>query len=201
LVATTLLAGLATIGHHGAWAAMGAAILSLLLNIAVFEVGFRVLTPRQIAWQDLWPGALVGGVGWTVLQYAGGLLVAHSLQHASRLYGNFAVVLGLLAFLYLLAEVTVYAAEINVVRARHLWPRSIVQPPLTAADREVLAALALENKRRPEQYVAVGFIDDSKTNDDNVDNNDDDVAPAVSDDPSRAGEPSRLDASGIPRTA
>jgi YihY family inner membrane protein len=201
LVATTLLAGLATIGHHGAWAAMGAAILSLLLNIAVFEVGFRVLTPRQIAWQDLWPGALVGGVGWTVLQYAGGLLVAHSLQHASRLYGNFAVVLGLLAFLYLLAEVTVYAAEINVVRARHLWPRSIVQPPLTAADREVLAALALENKRRPEQYVAVGFTDDSKTNDDNVDNNDDDVAPAVSDDPSRAGEPSRLDASGIPRTA
>ena len=61
--------------------------------------------------EDLWPGALVGGVGWTVLQYAGGLLVAHSLQHASRLYGNFAVVLGLLAFLYLSAEVTVYAAR------------------------------------------------------------------------------------------
>jgi uncharacterized BrkB/YihY/UPF0761 family membrane protein len=192
LVATTLLAGLATIGHHGAWAAMGAAIISLLLNIVVFGVGFRVLTPRQIAWSDLWLGALVGGVGWTVLQYAGGLLVEHSLQHASRLYGNFALVLGLLAFLYLSAEVTVYAAETNVVKARHLWPRSIVQPPLTAADREVLSALALESKRRPEQYVAVGFTDDDS---------DANVALAVSNDSSRAGEPPRLDASGIPRTA
>jgi YihY family inner membrane protein len=208
LVATTLLAGLATIGHHGAWAAIGAAILSLFLNIGVSGVGFRLLTPRQIAWRNLWPGALVGGVGWTVLQYAGGLLVAHSLQHASRLYGNFAVVLGLLAFLYLSAEVTVYAAEINVVKARHLWPRSIVQPPLTAADREVLSALALENKRRPEQYVAVGFTDDdSKSGDDNdnnydeVDHDDENEAVAVPDDPSLVGEPPRLDASGIPRTA
>lgn len=203
LVATATLAGLATIGHHGAWASMGAAVLSLVLNIGVFGVGFRVLTPRQIAWRDLWPGALAGGVGWTVLQYLGGLLVAHSLQHASRLYGSFATVLGLLAFLYLSAEVTVYAAEINVVKARRLWPRSIVQPPLTDADREVLSALALENKRRPEQYVAVGFTDDGDGDhhDDDGDNEDDDVAPDVSDDVPRHDASPRLDASGIPRTA
>ncbi len=205
LVATTLLTGLVTIGHHGAWAAVGAAILSLILNVLLFGVAFRMLTPRQIAWQDLWPGALVGAVGWTVLQYVGGLLVAHSLQHASRLYGSFAMVLGLLAFLYLSAQVTVYAAEINVVKARHLWPRGIVQPPLTAADREVLAALALENKRRPEQYVAVGFTDDNNdndtTDDDEDDSDDADAALDLSEDPSLAGAPPRLDASGIPRTA
>ena len=203
LVAATLLAGLATIGHHGAWAAVGAAILSLILNVLLFGVAFRVLTPRQIAWKDLWPGALVGAIGWTVLQYAGGLLVAHSLQHSSRLYGSFAVVLGLIAFLFLSAEVTVYAAEINVVKARHLWPRSIVPPPLTVADREVLSALALESKRRPEQYVSVGFNDNNddvkhKSDDDNGDN---DVVIATSDEASGADAPSRLDASGVPRTA
>ncbi len=34
--------------------------------------------------------------------------------------------LGLLSFLYLAARLTVYAAETNVVRARHLWPRSLL---------------------------------------------------------------------------
>jgi YihY family inner membrane protein len=201
LVATTLLAGLATIGHHGVWAALGATVLSLLLNVVLFGVAFRVLTPRQIASRDLWLGAVAGGVGWTVLQFAGGLLVEHSLQHTSRLYGNFAMVLGLLAFLYLSAEITVYAAEINVVKARHLWPRSIVQPPLTPADREVLSALALESKRRPEQYVGVGFNDASNAEKQDGANDDGDVVRTDSDDPSRNAAPPRLDASGIPGTA
>jgi YihY family inner membrane protein len=159
LVATTVLAGLVTIGNHGTWAAIGAVVLSLVLNVILFVVAFRVLTPRQIGWSDLWPGAIVGGVGWTVLQYVGGLLVQHNLRNTSKVYGSFALVLGLIAFLYLSAQMTVYAGEINVVRARRLWPRSMVQPPLTPADREVLSSLALEGKRRPEQYVGVGFND------------------------------------------
>lgn len=159
LVASTVLAGVVTIGDHGAWAGVGAAVLSLCLNVVLFGVAFRVLTPRQIAWSDLWPGAIAGGAGWTVLQYVGGLLVEHNLRNTSKVYGSFALVLGLIAFLYLSAELTVYAAEVNVVRARRLWPRSIVQPPLTPADREVLSSLALEGKRRPEQYVGVGFSD------------------------------------------
>jgi hypothetical protein len=86
-------------------------------------------------------------------------LVEHNLRNTSKVYGSFALVLGLIAFLYLSAQMTVFAAEVNVVRARRLWPRSIVQPPLTTADREVLSSLALEGKRRPEQYVGVGFSD------------------------------------------
>ncbi len=53
-----------------------------------------------------------------------------------------------------------YAAELNVVLARSLWPRSIVQPPLTEADERVLAAQATQNQRRPEQTVSVTFTRD-----------------------------------------
>jgi len=74
-----------------------------------------------------------------------------------RLYGYFGSVLGLISFLYLAAELTVYAAEVNVVLARRLWPRAIVQPPLTEADRRVMAAQAHQNRRRPEQHVLVTF--------------------------------------------
>ncbi len=50
-----------------------------------------------------------------------------------------------------------YAAELNVVLARRLWPRSLLQPPLTEADRRVLADLAMVEERRPEQSIAVTF--------------------------------------------
>jgi YihY family inner membrane protein len=192
LVATTVLAGLVTIGHHGTWTAIGAVVLSLVLNVTLFGVAFRVLTPRQIDWSDLWPGAIVGGAGWTVLQYVGGLLVEHNLRNTSKVYGSFALVLGLIAFLYLSAQMTVYAAEVNVVRARHLWPRSIVQPPLTRADREVLSSLALESKRRPEQYVGVGFIDTAQGEDE--DDSPDESEPS-------AQTPSPPEAPGVARIA
>jgi len=43
----------------------------------------------------------------------------------------------------------VYAAETNVVLARRLWPRSIVQPPLTQAD---LAEAVLEPREGGRWY-------------------------------------------------
>ena len=64
-----------------------------------------------------------------------------------------------MAYIYLAVEITVYAAEINVVLARRLWPRSIVQPPLTEADRASMALQALQNQRREEQHIEVSFHD------------------------------------------
>ena len=81
------------------------------------------------------------------------------LSQATARYGVFATVLGLLAWVYLATEITVYSAEVNVVLERRLWPRSIVQPPLTEADRVSMALQALQNQRRPEQDVTVTFND------------------------------------------
>jgi hypothetical protein len=82
-----------------------------------------------------------------------------SFLHSDSVYGVFATVLGLLAWIYLGVEITVYAAEINVVVARRLWPRSIVQRPLTQDDRAVLAAQVLQNQRRDDQHVEVSYDD------------------------------------------
>jgi hypothetical protein len=101
------------------------------------------------------PGA---GAAWTAMQALGTYPVRHFL-HTDSVYGVFATVLGLLAWIYLGAEIAVYAAETNVVLARRLWPRSIVQPPLTEADRAVLADHILQNQRRDDQHIAVSFDD------------------------------------------
>jgi hypothetical protein len=46
-----------------------------------------------------------------------------------------------------------------VVLARRLWPRALIQPPLTEADRSSMALQALQNQRRPEQQVEVTYND------------------------------------------
>jgi uncharacterized BrkB/YihY/UPF0761 family membrane protein len=137
-----------------------AVVASVAVNVGLFIAAFRILTPKQIGTRPLLPGAVGAGVGWSLLQTVGGYLVAHQLRHASQVYGLFGVVLGLLSFLSLAGTITLYAAEANVVRARRLWPRSILQPPLTRGDKQVLADIAGQEERRPEQHVEVTYPDD-----------------------------------------
>jgi uncharacterized BrkB/YihY/UPF0761 family membrane protein len=129
----------------------------LLLDVGLFLVVFRILTPRAVAMRDLIAGAVLGGIGYGVLVNAGAALAQRQLRHAEAVYGQFGLVLGLISWLYLVAQLTLYAAELNVVRSRHLWPRSIVQPPLTSADERVLADIARQEERRPEEHVDVDF--------------------------------------------
>ena len=158
VIATTLLAGLSTYGKHALAFVVFAEAVEGAVNAGMYFIGFRILTPRGVPTRDLAPGAVAAGICWTVLQVVGAYLVHHFL-HSDSVYGVFATVLGLVAWLYLAAEITVYCAEVNVVLARRLWPRSIVQPPLTEADRASLALQALQNQRREEQQVTVTFND------------------------------------------
>jgi YihY family inner membrane protein len=155
---TMALASLSTYGHHALALVMVAETAEAIVNAGMYLAGFRILTPRGVPTRSLVPGAVTAGVLWTVLQVAGTYFVHHYL-HSDSVYGVFATVLGLVAWLYLAAEITVYSAEINVVLARKLWPRSIVQPPLTEADRVSMALQALQNQRRKEQQVLVTFSD------------------------------------------
>jgi YihY family inner membrane protein len=130
---------------------------SAVVNFLDYLAGFRILTPAAVRLRQLVPGAALAAIGWTVLQSFGGFVVGHYLKNDNSLYGTFGIVLGLFAWIYLVSELTVYSAELNVVLARRLFPRSLVQPPLTEADRSSLAAQALQNRRRPEQHVEVSF--------------------------------------------
>ena len=124
--------------------------MSVVLNLVLFLLAFRILTSEDVTWADVLPGALIAAVAWTTLQAIGGYIVSNRLQGASNTYGAFAIVIGLLAWIYLGAQVTLFAAEVNVVRKRRLWPRAIVQPPLTEADERAFKSYAEQEERRPE---------------------------------------------------
>jgi membrane protein len=100
-------------------------VLSLVANFLVFWLAFRLLTSRELGWRCLRGGAAAAAVGYEVLQLVGSLYVAHVLKSASNVYGTFALVIGMLSWIYLTATVVLVASEANVVATRHLWPRSL----------------------------------------------------------------------------
>jgi YihY family inner membrane protein len=163
LVVTTGLASFGTFGRHDIVLGILAEVLAVLVNIGTYFGAFRVLTPKVVHSRDLVPGAIFGGVAWTLLQAVGGYLIGHDFKNDSVTYGVFAAVLGLVAWIYLGCQLTIYAAELNTVISRRLWPRGMVQPPLTEADQRSLALQATQNQRRPEQEVSVEFTTPAMT--------------------------------------
>ncbi len=168
LVLTTVLSGLVSSVDAAGVGALGR-LLALLValggNAALFLAGFRMLTVERVPFRALVPGALAAAVCWQVLQALGGYYVARTLAHASQVYGVFGVVLGLFAFLYLAALLTLLCAEVNVVRARRLWPRSLLTPftddvDLTRADERTYEGMAASQKAKGFEEVDVSFDGD-----------------------------------------
>ena len=141
------------------WLQVTGVVGAFVLNFLVFWVAFRVLTVADVSWADVFPGALLGSTLWSILQALGGYIIGQRLESASEVYGFFGVVIGLLSWLYLGAQVTLLAAETNVVRVKRLWPRSLDPDDLIEADRRALKLLAEVEERREEQEVDVSFND------------------------------------------
>jgi YihY family inner membrane protein len=156
-IVSTAAAGFVGSASHGAPAVVAGVLIAFAVNLALFMTAFKLLTAIDIPWRDLLPGVVVAAVLWQLLQHLGGFYVDHELKRTGPLYGVFALVLGLLAWLYLGAQLTIFAAQINVVKARRLWPRSLSSEPLLQADKEALTSSAEVEERVPEEDVHVTF--------------------------------------------
>lgn len=115
-------------------------VANVAVNVIVLVLAFKVLTAVPLTVGQLLPGAVVGAIGYVIIQNLGTWLVDRFITGASDTYGTFAVVIGLLSWFHLLGQVTVFAAEINVVRDKRLWPRSWAGGALTDGDRRALAS-------------------------------------------------------------
>jgi len=158
-VLSAVITGLVTTTFHGPLVKIAGYALGLGLNFGLYVAAFRFLTSASIPTRYLWLGAGVAAVFLTVLQLVGSIYISHVIKRASNTYGTFATVIGLLVWLHLIAQLTMYAAEINTVVVRRLWPRSLLGPPESPADRETLRALAKIEERDAREQVEVRFED------------------------------------------
>ena len=172
VLATTVLSALGgSAGAFGAdleqWSAILVVVVAVVVNAAVFIVAFRVCTVVRTSVGHLVPGAITAAIIWQLLQLFGTAYVGNVVKGAGATYGVFALVLGLLGWIFLAAVGIVLSAEINVVRAKRLYPRSLMTPftdnvDLTSADRHVYTDAAMAQQAKGFQSVTVDFDDDGQ---------------------------------------
>jgi YihY family inner membrane protein len=156
VLAAALAAGVSTALGSTA-AVVAGSVIAAILNVGVMLIVFRVLTAAPVSWRDVLPGAALAGVLWTGLQAAGGYIVDSKISGAGDVYGLFAVVIGLLSWLYLGAQLTLFAAEVNVVLRRGLWPRSFFPPPTGPEDERAMTLQARQEEALASERVSVDF--------------------------------------------
>lgn len=113
-------AGLPAIGNI---AIIGATVFT---NIIATLLIYRLLVSISPAWDQLWLGAIIAGVIITALQQFNAWLALYFTESAGDTYGDFAVVLGLVTWLSLMAIASIMCAELNAARVR-LADRSAVR--------------------------------------------------------------------------
>jgi membrane protein len=123
-VVATAVSGLVTGGLTGVLLSISGIVFSILLNIGLFLVTFKVLCSESIPWRSLLPGVLLAAVLWEGLQLIGAAYIGR-FSTANSAYGTFAVVLGLLAWLRIGAQMLVFCAELNTVITDNLWPKPL----------------------------------------------------------------------------
>ncbi|WP_236830912.1 YihY/virulence factor BrkB family protein [Blastococcus sp. KM273128] len=141
-------------------------LTGLAINVGIFLVLYQVLTARRLDWRNVAVGAVIAAVLWELLHRLGAYYFGTYVTRSSDVYGVFGVILGLVVWIYLQALVVVLAAEINVVRHRRLYPRSLLTPftddvDLTRADVRAYTGYARSERYKGFQRVEATFRKDA----------------------------------------
>lgn len=137
-------------------------LLVVALNTVVFTFAFRLLTVADLTTRKVLPGAITAAVVWQLLQTAGVAYVENVVQELSATNGVFALVLGLIAWIYVGAIALVFCVQINVVTAERLWPRALLAPfsddvDLTPGDLKAYTGYATAQQAKGFQDIDVDF--------------------------------------------
>lgn len=116
VVASLVVTSLAKIVAAGVTPVVGF-LAGLGLNVLIFLTAFKFLPRFRRTWAEVLPGALIAGAIFELLKYAGTLYLDRGAAARSATFGAFATAAGLLVASYLLAQVTLLAAEVNAVLA------------------------------------------------------------------------------------
>jgi len=172
VVTTTILSGAGSSAQAfgadvGGWRTVGVLAVSIVVNVLVLVVTFRMFRPAATRRRDVIPGALFAASIWQLLQLFGTAFVGSFVKDSGAAYGTFALVLGLLAWIFLAAVGVVLGSEINVVRTKRLYPRSLLTPftdnvDLTEADRRAYLDAVSAQQFKGFQSVTVQYEDDGQ---------------------------------------
>lgn len=137
-------------------------IATVIVVGLVLTLLFRLAAARGHHVARAAPGAFTVAILWQVLQHVGTIYATRVLAGTSSMNATFGLVLGLIGLIYIAAVCAVLGVEVNVVLARHLWPRALLTPftdsvDLTEADRKAYAMYAGMQRHKGFETVSVRF--------------------------------------------
>ncbi len=115
----------------------------LALNIAIVALMYRYLTSRETTWRLVWPGAAFTGVLFTALQLLGANIMSREVANAGKVYGAFAGIIALAAWISFHGLIALLGAELNAAVERR---RNRVGP---LAGGEAAAAIKVSGAGHP----------------------------------------------------
>jgi YihY family inner membrane protein len=156
LMAATIISGYTTFLGHTIVTKVLALLISCIILWVTFICIIQLAIPIHKKIKQIMLGAAIAAIGLQILQTVGSALLAHELKSFNSTYGTFALVIGLMFWIYLQAEVILYAANVDVIRAYHLFPRSL-QNPLTIADKRAYRRAARAQSRHKSEQLDIHF--------------------------------------------
>ncbi len=105
--------------------------VSIAINTGIFMTAYKFLTDRVQTWRDVLIGSLIAAVSFEGLKFAGASYLGAGSSGRNATFGAFSTAAGLLVASYLLAQITLLAAEVNAVVAERAERRTsrIDDPP------------------------------------------------------------------------
>ena len=163
--ATGVVGNLGSFGVDlGSWVVGVTTAISVSATAVVLALMMRFTTSRRPSFRGSLPGAFVIAVLWHLMQVLGGSYVREIVTTTTEVNAVFALVLGLIALLFVASAMGVLGVELNVVLNQRLYPRALLTPftdavELTEADRRAYASYAKAQRHKGFQHVDVTYDD------------------------------------------
>jgi membrane protein len=117
-IGATALSTIASLGDVRLLGRLVLLVGTIALNAVVLAAMYRFLSARAVTWSMVWPGAVLGGIGFTGLQVAGATIVDRYLRGAEDISGVFGTVFALLGWMSLHATVSLVGIELDAALDR-----------------------------------------------------------------------------------
>lgn len=127
LLASAALATYASsLGDYVVFQVLSLFVSLILLTLTFFTLFRLTVTKDGIHHSDLIIGSFMSAICILALQLIGSYILARQLKNLTNLYGTFALVLGLLFWIYLQVKLVLFSVVANIVQKYRAYPVSIV---------------------------------------------------------------------------
>ncbi len=113
-------------------------LVAVAISALMFIAAIRIAIGERAKHFKYIRASIISSVALSTLQVAGAQIISHKITQANAIYGFFAIVIGILSWLYLISYATLASINLEIVLDQKLYPRAILRENRTDADQRAI---------------------------------------------------------------